>query len=105
MQEILLIVLLVFVLWFWRDSLQSREKAVVTANQACQQIQSQLLDQTVALSRLRLCRTKQGTVALCRVYCFEFSLDGQSRRTGSVAMQGLQIVEVVLDIDTVSNLQ
>lgn len=105
MQEILLIAVLVFILWLWRDSLQSREKAINTAQLACQQINAQLLDQTVVLKRLRLCRTKRGSMALCREYNFDFSMDGQNRRQGSVAMQSLQIIEVVLDIDTVSNLQ
>ncbi len=104
MQEILLIALLLFILWLWRDSLRSRERAIQVCRQACDQIHAQFLDDTVVLSRLRLCRTKRGTMALCRLYVFDFSMDGEQRRSGSVSMKGQGIEDLVLSIDQSSSL-
>ncbi|MDJ0881929.1 MAG: DUF3301 domain-containing protein [Gammaproteobacteria bacterium] len=105
MREILLILALAFLLWLWRDSLKARERAIMVSRRACDQIQAQLLDDTVGLLKLRLCRTKKGTMALCRLYGFDFSLDGQQRRSGSVSMRGQGIEDLILDIDQSSTLQ
>ncbi|MDJ0834769.1 MAG: DUF3301 domain-containing protein [Gammaproteobacteria bacterium] len=105
MPEILLIVALFFVLKFWYQSMKSREQAVAAAKRACSQINVQLLDDTVEMIRLRLCRTNSGTVALCRLYSFDFSMDGEQRHTGTISMRGREIIDVVLDIDQVTAIQ
>ncbi len=102
MQEILFLALLLFGLWFWRDSMKTREIAVNSAKRACLHINAQLLDDTVALSRLRLCRTNGGTMALCRLYSFDFTLDGEQRRLGNILMKGQNIMDIVLDIDQIT---
>jgi hypothetical protein len=99
MSELLLIALLLFIAWIWRDSMQAHEKAVAAGMRACQQLNAQFLDQTVALSKIRLCRTNSGTMALCRLYVFDFTLDGEARREGLISMKGQRIVDLVLDID------
>jgi hypothetical protein len=105
MSELLLLLVLLFLLWLWRDNLQARESAIKISRRACEQVQAQLLDDTVALVRLRLCRTKKGTMALCRVYEFEFSLDGEKRRTGTITMKAQVVENLVLDIDNTTILQ
>ncbi len=105
MQGLLLMLALAALLWFWYDSLKARERTLGVSRLSCQRIQAQLLDDTVALSRLRLCRTPEGTVALCRRYRFDFTLDGMTRRCGRVDLQGQRIIEVLLDIDTAEGLQ
>jgi hypothetical protein len=105
MQEILLILSLLFVLWLWRDSLNAREKAVTASRRACEQMDAQLLDDTIGLVKLRLCRTNAGTMALCRYYDFDFSLDGEHRRSGSISMKGQRILDIVLDLDQTTILQ
>ena len=99
MQEIVFIGVLTFVFWLWRDSMNARELALVAGKRACKQLNVQLLDDTVSISKLRLCRTKLGTVALCRLYSFDFSLDGEIRRLGNITMRGQVIEDIVLDID------
>ncbi len=105
MQEILLIVALFFILNFWYQSMKCRETAVAAAKSACSQINVQLLDETVEMIRLRLCRTKSGTMALCRMYSFDFSTDGEQRHSGMISMRGRTISDVVLDIDQVTAIQ
>jgi hypothetical protein len=104
-QEILYILLLVGLLWFWRDSTTAREKATTTARSACRQIDAQFLDDTVMLVKLRLCRRNSGTMALCRLYSFDFTLDGEQRRSGVIQMKAQRIEDILLDIDQASTLQ
>ena len=105
MNEILMIAALLFVLWLWRDSLRARERAVTASRMACQQLNVQLLDDTVVLIKFRLCRTNSGTMALCRWYDFDFTLDGEHRRSGNIAMRGQLIEDIILDIDHTTTLQ
>lgn len=105
MNEFLMIGALAAVVWYWRDSLKSRERAVMASRLACKQLEVQLLDDTVVLIKLRLCRTRSGTMALCRLYDFDFTLDGEHRRSGSVSMRGDLIEDITLDIDHAKNLQ
>jgi hypothetical protein len=105
MSEILMLAALAGVVWLWLDSTRSRERALAASRSACQQVNVQLLDETVALTKLRLCRTSKGTMALCRVYEFDFTLDGESRRAGLVVMRGQSIEDLVLDFDHTSHLQ
>lgn len=94
-----------FVLWFWYDSMRAREQAVEASSAACMRLNAQFLDQTVVLTKLRLCRTRRGNMSLCRLYVFDFTIDGTVRRTGVVKMIGQRIVDLVLDIDHASFLQ
>lgn len=105
MQEILFILILLAVLWLWRDSASAREKATSAARAACKQIDAQFLDETVMMVKLRLCRRNTGTMALCRLYDFDFTLDGEQRRSGSIRMKAQIIEDILLDIDQASKLQ
>ena len=105
MSEILMLAALAGVAWLWIDSMRARERALSASRNACAQVNVQLLDETVALTRLRLCRTRRGTMALCRVYEFDFTLDGEHRRGGVVVMRGQLIEDLILDFDEASDLQ
>lgn len=80
--------------WFWLDSLKTREIAVSAAKQACGADAVQLLDDTVAMGSIRVARDPQGQLALQRFYRFEFSDTGDNRRGGVVVMLG-NVVESV----------
>ena len=98
MQEIMFIFLVILGFWLWRDSMQAREQALAAGKRACEQLNAQFLDDTVSISKLRLCRTNSGTMALCRFYSFDFSLDGEVRRLGNISMRGQVIEDILLDI-------
>lgn len=102
MLEILLIASLFFILRLWYQGMKCRETAVAAAKQACSRINVQLLDDTVELVSLRLCRTNAGTMALCRWYSFDFTMDGEHRHSGNIKMRGRTIDDIVLDIDHVT---
>jgi hypothetical protein len=105
MQEILFIFILLGVLWLWRDSTSAREKATSAARAACKQINAQFLDETVMMVKIRLCRRNSGTMALCRLYDFDFTLDGEQRRSGIIRMKAQVIEDILLDIDRATIIQ
>ncbi|MDG4549909.1 MAG: DUF3301 domain-containing protein [Candidatus Contendobacter sp.] len=78
-------------LWFWRDSLGAREQARAASSRACRQTGVQLLDDTVALERLWWRRDRDGRLRLERLYLFEFTDTGLTRRTGSVLLVGWRV--------------
>jgi hypothetical protein len=92
-----LLLLLMALLWFWRDALRVREIAIQICRKACQSHGVQFLDQTVALHRLGIRWLRSG-LKLRRVYEFDYSLEGSGRRTGYVVMMGTVNVSLHIDL-------
>jgi hypothetical protein len=89
--ELLLLLLLVAGVWFWLDSLKTREIGINAARDACQEDGLQFLDETVVGQGLRFARDDEGRLKLRRIYSFEYSDTGDNRRSGSVTMLGHDI--------------
>lgn len=89
---------LLTVVWFWVDSMRAHEWAMTVARRACAQHELQLLDETVALTRLRLGRDGNGRIAWKRRYGFEFSNEGDSRSTGVVELLGRRVIALHLEM-------
>jgi hypothetical protein len=83
--------------WYWMDSLRCKEIARAAGLRACQQVEAQFLDDTVALARLRPRRDARGHLALYRVYRFEFTRNRDYRLRGEIALLGRQVVQLVLE--------
>ena len=83
--------------WLWYDSLDAREKAVAAAKSACASEDLLLLDDTVAIVRLRLGRDDDGVVRIRRVYGFEYSDTGNDRHAGSIVMLGSRVLVINLN--------
>jgi hypothetical protein len=92
-----LLLALLAIIWFWRDSLRVREIAIQISRKACQSHGVQFLDQTVALHRLALRWFRSG-LKIRRVYEFDYSLEGSGRRTGYVVMVGTDNVSLHIDL-------
>lgn len=97
MIQILFIFLFALLAWFWYDSMQAREQAIFLGKRQCQHDGLQLLDETVSLSSLKLRRNSDGQVAFRRVYQFEFSDNGDNRRSGSVTLLGHHAESIYLE--------
>ncbi len=97
MSALFLTGIIVLVGWFWSSSLKARERALEVGTAACRSTQVQMLDQTVALSSIGLGRSAAGSLVLQRVYSFEFTLDGQRRWEGRVAMKGDEVKAIHLN--------
>jgi len=97
MQELLLIGFIIFLFWFWKDSMSTSEVAMIVAKRACNDLDVQFLDDTVSVAKFKLCRNQRGSMSLCRLYTFEFSQSGEARYLGRIYMNSLVVNEVVLD--------
>jgi hypothetical protein len=98
MLEILTLVLFACGGWFWLDSMRARESALDAGRRACLAESVQFLDDTVALSRLRLKRDDNGRVQIARSYEFEFSDTGDNRRKGTIHLAGARLLALNLDL-------
>jgi len=85
-----------FLGWFWYDAMQAREHTLAACRRACRRINAQLLDETVALERLRLARSR-GQIVIARRYRFEFSLDGDNRCEGRIFLLGSRISDIQME--------
>ena len=84
-------------IWFWHDTMQAREQAVLLGKRHCQNDGLQLLDETVSLSSLKVRRDRDGHMMFRRVYEFEFSDNGDNRRLGSITLLGRHAESVQLE--------
>jgi hypothetical protein len=84
--------------WLWIASLRAREQALSVCRRLCKQLDLQLLDQTVALTGVRLGRDLHGRPCLLRRYGFEFSQDGQHRYSGRVFLHGARLMNCQFDL-------
>jgi hypothetical protein len=91
MGSLMAILAIAGIVWFWARSLRIREHVLRHCARTCKQLNVQLLDQTVALSRLALARDPAGQISLRRWYTFEFSTDGGDRCKGYVGLLGSRI--------------
>ena len=82
------------VAWFWHDSLGVRERANQAAMEACEQLQLQFLDGTVAFARLWPVRGSGGRLTLRRTYVFDYTADSVARRQGFVVLIGSRVESV-----------
>jgi hypothetical protein len=85
-------------IWLWVASLRAREQALSICRRLCKQLDMQLLDQTVALSGVRVGRDLGGRPCLLRRYGFEFSPDGQHRYPGRLFLHGARLMSCQFDL-------
>lgn len=98
MNEILPLLVVAALAWFWWDGQRAKEAAVANARAACRRHQLQFLDETVHLRRLGLARDSRGQVRLRRHYRFEFTVAGEDRREGGMEMLGPVAQRLHLDL-------
>lgn len=89
----------VFLLWFWQDSLGTRERANFAAQSACERAHVQFLDGTVAFARLMLARNEYGRLAIRRTYVFDYTVGTIDRHQGFVVLLGHRVEAIGFDDD------
>lgn len=87
---------LVLVALAWYSALAARESARYHARILCRRAHLQLLDDTVALTRLRWDRNDDGRLQLVRRYRFEVSSDGHDRLAAELHLQGTELAGYTL---------
>jgi hypothetical protein len=97
MEALLFLGTMWLMLWYWWDTMQSKEVARTAGKQACHNAQVQFLDDTVALKKLRLRRGTNGRLQFQRLFVFEFTSDGSCRYQGRISLYGKYIHKVEMD--------
>jgi hypothetical protein len=95
--ELLLLIFLGLLIWFWLDSARAKEVASSAGSRACGHGQVSFLDETVEITKLRLKRDTDGRMRLQREYRFEFSSDGSRRYQGRITMLGHRVAALSMD--------
>ena len=105
-EPMLLLLLILAGAYAWQSALRERERARTLCFDLCMQANVQLLDQTVALQRMRLIRVPQG-LRLRRDYRFDFSIDGRDRHRGSLSLVAGELQThslVIIDVQAIDAL-
>ena len=91
MFEIILVVILLLLTWFWLDSISKRELATQLGRDLASRFNLQLLDETVACNMIRLGRDGNGHAQLLRYYEFEVSASGVERMPCNLQILGKEL--------------
>ena len=83
--------------WFTLAALAAREALIAAARRACADLNVQLLDDTVAITRLGIARDGAGRVRFARTYAFDFSVNGSDRLRASAYLIGAQVQHLRFD--------
>jgi hypothetical protein len=97
MTPLALLLIIVVLVWFWQNSQQCRDQAIVTARETCKQQGVQFLDGTASLQTINPYFRRGSGPGLKRTYTFDYSEDGITRRTGCIIMHNTQISAVLTD--------
>ena len=95
--ELFALVLLIAVTVFWIESLRARETALAAGRAACERYGLLLLDDTVAVTRMRFTRDAEGRLKVARTYGFEFSDTGNNRRRGQIFLVGGEAEDITFE--------
>jgi hypothetical protein len=91
----LLIPVILLVIYWWRSS-EQHAVAVAAAREYCRERDLQLLDETLQFRRMRLERDARGNKRLCRIYEFDYSMDGKDRHSGEIILTAYVVLRVIL---------
>lgn len=95
--ELFTLLAVALVCWAWYAIMQGREAALAAGKRVCESQGLQLLDDTVAMSDLKISFSKIRGITLSRVYGFEFTDTGDNRRQGVLVMEGTRLADIHLE--------
>ena|SRR5690606_8176899 len=81
---------------YWWRAHAIKELALKVVRKRCQELDVQLLDDTVVLRGLWLRRGEGGRVQWWRSYLFEFTATGDDRYPGSIEVLGQRVIALQL---------
>jgi hypothetical protein len=90
--ELVLLTVLISAGWFWLDSMDKRERAILLGRELASRFNLQLLDETVACNKLWLGRNSRGHVRFLRTYEFDVSANGADRLHCNLLLLGMQLI-------------
>lgn len=81
-------------LWYWLSARTMKEMALQAVRRHCQQMNLELLDESVVLKGYWLKRDPLGQMRLWRSYVFDFSSTGDDRYQGRIIFLGKHVEAV-----------
>ncbi|WP_417227987.1 DUF3301 domain-containing protein [Amphritea sp.] len=97
LSDLFWLTLIVLLLLHWWQSLKIKEVALKAASRHCEELDLQLLDQSVYLRGIWLKRNDQGKIKIWRSYLFDFTATGDDRAKGRIALLGAQVTGITLE--------
>ncbi len=91
MNDTAVVLLLMVIVWYWWDSAWAKEIARRAGKKACDEVDLQFLDDTVARQKIWFKRNNRGRIIICRSYYFEFANQGDTRYKGKIVLLGKYI--------------
>jgi hypothetical protein len=91
MFNLLILLTLCLLFFYWWHSGDFKALAMRFASQHCDQFELQLLDQSMVIKGLWLEKNPDGALSVRRRYQFEFSSTGEQRYQGVLTMVGLKL--------------
>lgn len=98
MDAILFLLFLGMIVWCWQFNLRYREYTIIQCRKICNEMNVQLLDQTVTLSSIRIRKDTGGKFRPLLQYNFEISMDGVSRYNGYVILHGFRVIYTEINL-------
>jgi len=95
--NIVLMALGAFILHYWWQSGEYKNRALALALQHCQQLNLQLLDQSMVIRSYWPVRDTQGRWRIRRRYQFEFTSTGHQRYSGNLVLMGFKLDSMNLE--------
>ena len=95
MEYLAALALLALILVYWLAAMRTREQAGGAARGACERIDAQLLDETVACTAVKVVMHR-GKPTLRRRYEFEYTHDDASRHPGHLVFIGNELTVISL---------
>lgn len=97
MEELITLLMLFLVLWFFWSGVRSKEIACAAAKSHCEKNDVQFLDQTVERRILRLAKDSRNNPCWYRSFRFEFATSGEYRYEGKIEMYGHHLKSIEMD--------
>lgn len=85
----------ILVYWWHSGSYKGRARNLAVAH--CQQLNLQLLDQSIVIIGIWLLRTESNGFTIRRTYQFEFTSTGEHRYQGVLVLAGMHLKSIELD--------
>lgn len=89
--------LLVVCVYYLHRAFKAKGYAYTAAQRHCQEMEVQLLDQSVYLRRIWIKRNDRGQLCLWRAFYFDFTVRGDDRYQGRVLVMGSKVTAVQLE--------
>jgi Protein of unknown function (DUF3301) len=95
--SLLLFIFIAALGWYWLNSLHALEIARKIGKHACDELDLQFLDDTVASTKLGWGRDHSGRRVFRRTYRFEFTETGNTRREGLLVLLGDKLESITME--------